>query len=147
MAWKSYSETMQALNEPKKAWTSPANTLIDLRKPKAPPLPPAEYLISVRDRAIKALDQATYEVYKSLWCPCGCIGKYHHVHVEPDVSFSKIKKQLREKSVFWCKPCLAFCKANLKKKSGNKRFCSKCGNFVFQGDLCPQFSIMFTNNK
>ncbi len=147
MAWTSPSETMKALYQPRKAWTSPTNTLRDLSKPKAPTLPPPEYLISIRDRAIKAFDEATYETYKSLWCPCGCIGKYRHVAVEPDVSFLKIKIMLREKSVFWCKPCLAFCKANLRKKSEGKRFCSNCGNFVFQGDLCPQFSIFVHNSK
>lgn len=118
------------------AWTSRTNTLQALRKPKAPPLPLFAY-VSIRDRAIGALDQANYEVWKSLWCPCDCMGPYQHVEVEPNVSMFEIKRRLREKSYFWCKPCLAFVKATLRKGSFTKRYCTACKTLLFDGDLSP----------
>lgn len=88
------------------AWTSRQNTLSALSKPRPPPLP--KPYISIRNKALEALKQAEYKIYKDLRCPC-CTGKFHPSEVGEEVGMLELKKMLQEKAVFWCKGCLDFC--------------------------------------
>ena len=120
------------------AWSSRQNTLLALSKPKPPPLP--KPYVSIRKKALEALKQAEYKIYKDLACPC-CTGKFHPSKVGEEVGMMKLKKMLQEKAVFWCKRCLDFCPTTLRKRQSNKRFCQSCNSLLFEGDLTPWIRI------